>query len=74
MKKQLYFAIAFEKDGKHFAMVETVPAYLNLRHAFPNKNISVIHYCDTKKEAFETAETWNNAYRENCTYSMEAAV
>lgn len=59
------------ESGKRFAYAEKVPNCYNLFNYFTPHNgckIESINACDTFKNAKETAELWNDAYKRNGFY------
>jgi len=67
MKKTLYIVATKEnKDGKKWACVIGLPSCYNLISAFTENTITA-NVCDTKKEAYDLMEFWNECFKKNGT-------
>lgn len=67
--KYTHIVLVQQTNGKFSAFVIQVSHSENLISALSRyKNISTATICGTKKEAEETADFWNECYRENGTY------
>ena len=72
MKKNLYFVLQLGKNGHHVAMAVAVPTNQNLYHHFDDFNcygrqVEVVHYVETWKQALELESAWNDGFRKNGT-------
>ena len=66
--KRLYFVVNIIENGKRFAIAETVRTGTNLLPIIQKYNTDVVHLCETRTQAEQTAATWNESYKNNGTY------
>lgn len=67
--KKIFLVFSETKNGKHYAHAETIRAGENLKtfiDRYPDADI--IHICESATQAANTAENWNQAYKNNNTF------
>lgn len=66
----LYFVMSKKTFGanglERFAFVRSINENINLKAVFDDcKAVDIVLYCKTKREAFATADHWNECYKNN---------
>lgn len=69
--KNTYISVTIEKSGKRCAFAIAVSPSDNLLHALDIAGISAANICQSKREAQEIAQAWNDSYRANGSYLWE---
>lgn len=68
MNKNSYLVIVNMENGKRAAYVQKWHNSNNLACLLKNSKIESANICDSKKEAQEIAEYWNQCYKRNGCY------
>ena len=68
MTKTLYIVVDIAENGKSYAYVIKTSASNNLVSALNIPGIRSANVCDTKKQAYEIAEAWNETAKQNGSY------
>lgn len=67
--KNNYLAVSTVEDGKRLAYVLKVLPCENLLHVLQSRpNVEFVNICESKREAQEVANAWNQSYWNNGTY------
>ena len=66
--KNTYISVSVQEGGKYYAYTLPVSGSDNLLAKLNIKGITHANICQTKKEAAQTAEQWNDSYKANGTY------
>lgn len=68
--KNIYFAGIFQyENGRNLAAMVTIPADVNLLSEIKEmKDCKSLNFCETKKEARETVNLWNDCFKSKGTY------
>lgn len=67
--KNFYYAVSEHENGKNYAYVIKATASDNLLGLFErHKNLKTANACETKKQAENLANFWNECYKINRTY------
>lgn len=71
--KKFYYVISEEKGGKHFAFADAIANCNNLITFFKNRypNATIIHACESRREAENIAIEWNRTYQKNGMYLFD---
>ena len=68
MKNIFVVYVNTNKEGKNFAIAETIKVGENLMAILKRYNSNIVHLCETRQHAEQTAILWNDAYKVNGTY------
>lgn len=68
--KMIFVVFVIETEGKRYAIADTIKTGENLKAHCDRYGAEVMHLCESRKQADETARNWNQAYHENnkCVY------
>lgn len=55
------------ENGKYYAVADTIRTGENLLSHIARYRANIVHLCETRKQAEETAAAWNETYKENKT-------
>lgn len=56
-------------QGKRYAIADTIKTGENLKTHCDRHATEIMHLCESRKQADETARAWNDAYKANGTYA-----
>ena len=65
--KSIFVVFVQEKDGKYFAVADTIRTGQNLIPYTQRYNSDICHLCESRKQAEEIATFWNACFREKGT-------
>lgn len=67
--KHFYFAATIEQNGRRAAMTIHAGGDENLMHTFSRiQGLEFVNACESKKQAEQIVQHWNDCYRANGTY------
>ena len=69
--KNFYYVVMEEIDGKNCAYVDKVSGSTNICGRWEASQFSFVQPCESKKQAEEIAEKWNNCFKKNGTYLFD---
>ena len=65
--KMIFVVVVTAENGKHSALADTIATGNNLVPILKRYNADICHLCESRREADELAQKWNEAYRQNGT-------
>ena len=65
--KMIFVVFSIEQDGKYYAIADTIRTGENLKSHLDRYNCNICHLCESRKQAEQIANEWNNAYKRNDT-------
>lgn len=65
--KKIFVVLSQELNGKYFAVPDTIPVGENLIAYIKRYNSNICHLCESRKQAEDIANAWNESYRQNGT-------
>lgn len=65
--KKIHIVFVIEKDGKYFAIPETIRTGENLKPFIDRYPGHIAHLCETATQAHNVAAIWNEQYKNNGT-------
>jgi hypothetical protein len=65
--KMIFVVVVTTENGKYFAFADTIATGNNLIAILKRYNADICHLCESRREADELAQKWNEAYRQNGT-------
>lgn len=68
MTKYFYYAVMRKENGKEISFVKRISQGNDLLHVFRDEKYIIVEPCNTKKEALETANFWNECSFKNGKY------
>ena len=73
--KNTYIAAVTTENEKHYAYIIKIPGNANAWHILKDHNkhnsLHIAHICETRKQAREVVQQWNEAYKSNGSYMFD---
>ena len=67
--KSIFLTVVIQENGKNFAFVEVFRCGQNIKPMIERyKNAHIWHLCESRKQADNLAQFWNDCYKNNGTY------
>ena len=66
--KKIFVVFCVEEKNKRYAYADTIKTGENLVYHINRAHCTICHVCETRKQADELANRWNEDYKANGTY------
>lgn len=66
--KKIFVVFVIEESGKYYAYADTIKTGENLIYYIKRAHCIICHLCESRRQADDLANRWNEEYKANDTY------